>query len=69
MKVTAKQSFAHGATHYRRGDTLDVSDAVGNALVRAGLVDVGKQKQAAQTKKATTKRTAKTARKQDDADI
>lgn len=64
MKITAKQSFSHGPQYYRRGEALDVSDATGQALIKAGLAMADEQKSAKPVKSAAkkaAKRATKTA--------
>jgi len=38
MKVTAKATFVHGSTTFKRGATAEVSETAGKALLNAGLV-------------------------------
>lgn len=42
MKVTAKTSFIHGSVTFKRGDTAEVSNTTGDALIKAGLVQEAK---------------------------
>lgn len=38
MKIIAKGTFIHGSTQFKRGSTVEVSQATGKALLDAGLV-------------------------------
>lgn len=59
MRVTAKTTFIHGSTAFKRGDTVEVSESTGGALLKAGLVSEASIAKPVDDKKQETKASAK----------
>ncbi|TCU97312.1 DUF7302 family protein [Paracandidimonas soli] len=67
MKITAKATFVHGSTTFKRGATAEVSEATGQALLNAGLVREASKADEKPASKPATKPATKPTTKPDTA--